>query len=77
MDVSDSHLPSPSVGQFLFGQAHLASCVSLAAVIDLPIGFDSEGGATLEKLDEGDCIPLPPAPHSSVLTGRGNLGGIP
>jgi hypothetical protein len=37
------------------------------------VNYPAHRAGHLKKLDEGDCIPLPPAPHSSPSTGRGIL----
>jgi len=37
------------------------------------MNYPAHRAGHLKKLDEGDCIPLTPAPHSSPSTGRGIL----
>jgi hypothetical protein len=37
------------------------------------VNYPAHRAGHLKKLDEEDCIPLPPAPHSSPSTGRGIL----
>src|SRR4030043_1662448 len=37
------------------------------------VNYPAHRAGHLKKLNEGDCIPLPPAPHSSPSTGRGIL----
>jgi len=37
------------------------------------VNYPAHRAGHLKKPDEGDCIPLPPAPHSSPSTGRGIL----
>ena len=37
------------------------------------MNYPAHRAGHLKKLNEGDCIPLPPAPHSSQSTGRGIL----
>jgi sulfur-carrier protein len=37
------------------------------------VNYPGHRAGHLKKLDEGDCIPLPSAPHSSPSTGRGIL----
>jgi len=40
---------------------------------DKKVNYPAHRAGHLKKLDEGDCIPLPPAPYSSPSTGRGIL----
>ena len=37
------------------------------------VNYPAHRAGHLKKLDEGDCIPLTPTPHSSPSTGRGIL----
>ena len=40
------------------------------------VNYPAHRAGHLKKLEEGDCIPLTPAPHSSPFTERGILRGI-
>jgi hypothetical protein len=52
---------------------HTFQYPSITAFRKASVNYPAHRAGHLKKLDEGDCIPLPPAPHSSPSTGRGIL----
>jgi hypothetical protein len=47
--------------------------LAITRIMPMEVNYPAHRAGHLKKLDEGDCIPLPPAPHSSPSTGRGIL----